>query len=151
MITINRNSALHRFNKKWAWRGGWSADNDVKTLCQYFWMTVGSLLKLFLSTIAIVVFAGFILTALTMIGVGIFDDDTYLTNNPWWWWVIAPFVGAGVIGGIVGLAFLLAATFYIIKEWCKKAKSKVKQRPPTLLGQYVKAKKERVCPLVEIK
>lgn len=85
MITINKNSLTHRFNKKCGIKDDWWWDNQV-SLCPYFWGTVCSLLKfLFFSGIALAflsVFGSSILKGL--FGDGIFD--TY-------WIYLSPIVG----------------------------------------------------------
>lgn len=154
MITIHRKSRLHKFVQSWCWRGSWSLNNEVKTLCQYFWATVGALFKFALT----VVFYLFITLAgvgfFTALGFAIVDDFLSIPVDTWWKWVLLPIISAPCLAAGVGVFFcvmwcghqFLLWLFY--GKWRKKSKDK--KGPKTLLGQYLKAKKEKICPLVRL-
>lgn len=151
MITINKNSWLHKFNRRFSFCGGWSADRQTN-LCSYFWMTVGSIICLLLKTFVII----FLLSFAYALSVAIFSDITGIPvrsdsweSVPWWLWVFAPFVLPVMASCIVGAIFVLLFLLSVITDLIKGAKKKKKK--PGLLRSYLKAKKDKYCPLLQVK
>lgn len=145
MITINKNSLIHRFNKKCGIKDDWWWDNQV-SLCPYFWGTVFSLLKFLF-------FSGTALAFLSVFGSsilkGLFGDHIFETN----WIFLSPVVGSIVIA----LFFVLMIVSVEGVLWCKRGLEVIKSNKPTvekepnIFFEYVKAKKSKFCPRIQIK
>lgn len=145
MITINKNSLIHRFNKKCGINDGWWWDNQV-SLCSYFWGTIGSLLKFFF-------FCGVALAFLSVFGSsvlkGLFGDHIFDTN----WIFLSPVVGTITVTLlVVSIIVALEGIF-----WCKRKLYALKRNKPVIekehniFFEYVKAKKDKFCPRIQIK
>ena len=111
----------------------WGNHNyQPRDLCSYFWRVTGRLLWA-LAVIYAALYWGYRLVD------AIFD-------NPWWAVMIVVVPAALLV--ISGVVFLLLAAFDAIpKPHFNRTK---KQKPPSLVGSYIKAKKRRVCPLIEL-
>ncbi len=103
-----------------------------RDLCSYFWQVTFKLLAA-LAVVYSAIYWGYVLVD------AIFD-------NPWWAFMIVIVPAAFVVLG--GVVFLLIAAFEAIpKPHSERAK---KEKPPSLVGEYLKAKKRRICPLIEV-
>ena len=95
-------------------------------LCRYFWRTVGSLLQL-------AVFL--LLVMLVGIGLGIGTITAFTTKVDW--------VVTGSILLIIIVVYCLIKSFCRFNAWIKTTPNL------SLLRDYVKAKKQKVCPIID--
>ncbi|UZV39720.1 hypothetical protein APT65_00117 [Trabzonvirus APT65] len=145
MITINKNSLIHRFNKKCGIKDDWWWDSQV-SLCPYFWGTIGSLLKfLFFSGVALV----FLSVVGSAILKGFFGDSIFDT----YWIYLSPIIGA------ITISLLLVLTVVVVEGilWCRrklydrKVGKPVVEKDPSIFFEYIKSKKNKFCPRIQIK
>lgn len=124
------------------------------TLCQYFWSVVGALIKA-----GIVVAGAAVVVAL--VGVllyGLFCALMFL---------LIPFTGAFMNYkvydvGLMTVAFItLGSTFLgvmaacngdmeVVPDWMKSNTTEQEDKQPSLLWSWIKAKKDKVCPLIKL-
>ena len=173
-MKLNRNSWHAKLN---GFIYGWSYVYNVDCLCPYFWGTIlaGFLLPFWLLGHGIVKIAdampetnihfptmsqntkdkvgkglgyGFICFMLTAITIYILDSivEFGLIHVLYWFGVIA-----GIAGGIIGLIVLSVFLKVRYDDWRYEhpKKSKPKKKNPNLLVEFIKAKKDKHCPLVE--
>ncbi|QQG32184.1 hypothetical protein CkP1_0107 [Citrobacter phage CkP1] len=125
-----------------------------KSLCPYFWKTFGAVLF----SVAIIVWFAFMFTFLgyTLIidsGISTFGIFTY---------PISFLIGATIIAVIMGVGFGAVYLFFKLKDKIKDAlykrrwnKINAKCSPdyvepePNLLVEFIKAKKEKICPTIK--
>src|SRR3990172_4481965 len=126
-LTIRRSSWHYRL---WKWHHGNTPENEPRDLCSYFWGLVNIILSLVFIPLAVVVFAAWIvLLAL---------------ESPWLLlWI--PAVFTMVAGGVVLLALLLLA----YDRWGPKPSPELRSSFGVARA-YLAAKKQRICPLVEV-
>lgn len=116
-----------------------------KSICPYFWMLVGSFV-LFAAGI------GVVLGALGLIGLGLFYLVKWCIANPVQFFEILAFVGAAV--SLVALVIFGGPRLFrflgrkSMDRYYKKLANQ-KEKQPSVVLTYIKAKKEKVCPLVE--
>lgn len=123
------------------WIGGWVPS---KSLCIYFWQVVGMLLT------GVVEIMAAVSPIVAIIGFG-FD---YLPEEMLW---RVPYVLWACFGAIcIGVAalFVFACTVALICEGVKLAVKKIWIKKPSssstdLVYSYIKAKKDKVCPILE--
>lgn len=145
MITINKNSLVHKFNVKLGIKDEWWWDSQVN-LCPYFWGTIGSLLKFLFFSGAALAFFGVFGSAILK---GFFGDSIFDT----YWIYLSPIIGAIAIS----LLFVLTAVVVESILWCRRkvydrrAGKSVVEKEPNIFFEYVKAKKNKFCPRIQIK
>jgi len=124
--------------------------NFKVSLCKYFWMVVWSVLvttlavllgTFFVSVLSIIVLAPIVSSISFYLGFGtlsIFGTVGVST------WILFVFSGLYVMNQLL--------------DWCKdlfkwlRYKNYVREQAPKgLVGQYLKAKKDKVCPIIEFK
>lgn len=110
------------------------------TLCSYFWTVVGAILEV-LSLVALSLLAiGCIISVILVATLGI-----YVVTGAEIIWVL----GCQLIL-IKGALIIYRETPYYIREMYKR-EHQVKARKPSLLMEYLRAKKEKVCPYITYK
>jgi len=101
-------------------------------LCRHFWSVIGGVAKVLLIT-AIV--SGWLFS----MGFLIYR----IVQNPW---IILIILG-GVVGGLIIIKVITSVNW---KHVPKPEKPK-REKAPSLLGSWIKAKKGRFCPLIEVR
>ena len=145
MITINKKSLVHRFNKNFGIKDGCWWDSQV-SLCPYFWGTVGSLLKFFF-------FSGVALAFLSVFGYSImnclFGEHIFDTN----WIYLSPVVGSVTIAlFFVIMIVVVESLLWSRRKLCDRRVGKVfVEKEPNIFFEYFKSKKEKFCPRIQIK
>lgn len=131
---------------------GWTSgryvhvSGDPVSLCPYFWIVVlrAPLYWLFNTKPGIILF-GLIafFTAWTAV--------TFVGGNAWWVFPAWAFGLAAATAVVVALSGLIAVGWDKFKDWNDKRKhSKPKvEKEPSLVTEFVKAKKSKVCPILE--
>jgi len=149
-MIIKRNSWHYRMNvwKRRAWR-----TEKQRTLCGYFWFTIVTMLLVAAVPLAVYTFFFIMGGAIAhdMKGVPFIDPDSL------WILVTYPITGAIFIASIIGICACLVGAFWVFAKtggWIlNKLKSRQKKektvREPGLLASYLKARKEKVCPIIK--
>lgn len=72
----------------------------------------------------------------------------FMLVDPSWWWVgfTVFFVGLGFVGAVVGILALFE--FLMDKHYQRSIKKRL-ARKPSLFKEFIKAKKNKVCPCIE--
>jgi len=111
---------------------------EPRDLCRHFWSVMGGITKALL-------IVGVVGGWLASMGWLIY----HMTQNPW---IILIFFGA-IIGTIIGGTLLGMAIIAIIRHGSTRPKPPKPKRnkAPGLLSSWIKAKKGRVCPMIEIR
>lgn len=130
----------------------WDDDIAPKNLCHYFWhLLLGVLLLPFVLLGRFVnwIGAGKWLSHVVIGGVGIYGMVmmVFAVMDNWWNLLLIPAAVASVLVFIIGVTTVI----WVIIKWRRK-KSRVVSADSTsaLVKEYVKAKKRRVCPLIEV-
>lgn len=155
-MIINENSWHFKiyaaFNSTW---------NRPKTLCAYFWKTLIPVLA-----VSIIGFA--ILAAVTIIGQEILTKFFVFSSL---WTLVPASIGVGIltisvmvliaVGAVIGPSWLLDKyndrKYYKEIELIAQNQERIKnglepiERKKSLIGEYIKARKEKVCPTLEYK
>ncbi|AYN56506.1 hypothetical protein DPMPNEAM_00077 [Escherichia phage p000y] len=155
-MIINENSWHFKiyatFNSTW---------NRPKTLCAYFWKTLIPVLAA-----SIIGFA--ILAAVTIIGQEILTKFFVFSSL---WTLVPASIGIGIltisvmvliaVGAVIGPSWLLDKyndrKYYKEIELIAQNQERIKnglepiERKKSLIGEYIKARKEKVCPTLEYK
>ncbi|QIG57348.1 hypothetical protein [Escherichia phage F2] len=155
-MIINENSWHFKiyaaFNNTW---------NRPKTLCAYFWKTLIPVLS-----VSIIGFA--ILAAVTIIGQEILTRFFVFSSL---WTLVPASIGVGILmvsvmafisaGLIIGPSWLLDKyndrKYYKEIELIAQNQERIKnglepiERKKSLIGEYLKARKEKICPTLEYK
>lgn len=155
-MIINENSWHFKlyavFNSTW---------NRPKTLCAYFWKTLIPVLA-----VSIIGFA--ILAAVTIIGQEILTKFFVFSSL---WSLVPASIGVGILmvavmafiatGLVIGPSWLLDKyndrKYYKEIEFIAQNQERIKnglepiERKKSLIGEYLKARKEKVCPTLEYK
>lgn len=155
-MIINENSWHFKiyaaFNSTW---------NRPKTLCAYFWKTLIPVLS-----VSIIGFA--ILAAVTIIGQEILTKFFVFSSL---WTLVPASIGVGILmvavmafisaGLVIGPSWLLDKyndrKYYKEIEFIAQNQERIKnglepiERKKSLIGEYIKARKEKVCPTLEYK
>ena len=125
------------------------------TLCRYFWNVVGSLLLLLVATAAVIGGTGFLLCVAFIL----LSPLSYLTQayfgfgwdamskmgvaGIWFMWVLLPL--------LIGLVEAFKGNMKVFPSWMKiKLTPPAASSKPNILVEYVKAKKNKFCPLIEL-
>ncbi len=162
-MNINKSSWHFKLLDYWDFKVSYKLRrNQPVTLCQYFWNVIGSILITLGMTTMGLFFVGALLglTIGAIIGLVIFFGASWL-----------PVIEYGstldvmsTIGLVVYLLFGVLYTFEVAKEqvregkiipsWMKFSKQEVskpkKETKPNILFEYVKAKKNKFCPVVKL-
>ena len=149
MITFNKKSWHYKFNK-WATKqtsGPWINAIYCESICPYFWSTLWN--------ITWVLILALIFYSISSIAGATFLNMTEVSSvDLSWLWL----VGVGGIACVVALFLLVAVSVYFILEGKKKVVSKVfskkedgKTKEPNVFIEWLKAKKDKVCPMIEFK
>ncbi|EMC9886198.1 hypothetical protein VO467_000575 [Shigella sonnei] len=155
-MIINENSWHFKiyaaFNSTW---------NRPKTLCAYFWKTLIPVLS-----VSIIGFA--ILAAVVIIGQEILTKFFVFSSL---WTLVPASIGVGIltisvmvliaVGAVIGPSWLLDKyndrKYYKEIELIAQNQERIKnglepiERKKSLIGEYLKARKEKVCPTLEYK
>lgn len=155
-MIINENSWHFKiyaaFNSTW---------NRPKTLCAYFWKTLIPVLS-----VSIIGFA--ILAAVAIIGQEILTRFFVFSSL---WTLVPASIGVGIlmiavmalisVGAVIGPSWLLDRyndrKYYKEIEFIAQNQERIKnglepiERKKSLIGEYLKARKEKVCPTLEYK
>lgn len=127
-------------------------------LCWYFWATIGALLKLIggvlVGTILLCALGYAVIMILSPLyflfasytGWHFLSDDYYETSLLVMivLWIIFPLV--------VGVIASLSGEMRVVPNWMKLDKhyTPAKPKQPSLVWEYIKAKKSKVCPIVKL-
>ena len=152
MITFKKNSWHYKFNK-WAGEaesGPWINATSCKSICPYFWCTVWNIFW-------VLVFFLLLFFMASLSGAAILDmSDPSIADLSWLW-----IVGVCGVACIIGVFILVAVGIYLSLDYTKKGLSKVfsenkastsgEYKEPNLVIEWVKAKKAKICPMIEFK
>lgn len=151
-MIIKKNSWHYRMNvwKRHEWR-----TQKARTLCGYFWFTVGTMLLTI--SVPLMVYVVFFL-----LGGAIMSDmknipEFILSLSSYWVFLTYPATGVIFIGGILLICVGLTGMFWLATKIITGIHEKLKSRPkkekvvrePGLLASYLKARKEKVCPIIK--
>lgn len=153
MITFNKKSWHYRFNKC-VGNSKFPVFNATrcKSICPYFWQTLWNICAtLFGLSIAYLM--------LTAIGGGAIQE--YLPNwstTPyplWWLWlagIATIIIMMLMVALIVTVPVLLFLGFkWMFKKLSTKNQEKLENEQPSVIIEWVKAKKAKICPMIEFK
>lgn len=124
-------------------------DMDIsRSLCIYFWQVILVIaLRILLAIIVISplhVLLAFGLDGHVVTGSGILDIFFFIN-----------FLTGLIVSGLLGLSIVLGSLkliYWKIEEYLpEKKKQEKKPKQPNILVEYIKAKKEKVCPMIEFK
>lgn len=121
-----------------------------RSLCLYFWQVVLCSLFLYLIGPAILVLGGACIAGGLPLAIGGLLTHTADSDLLWNWIVMVKCWSVGV-GALVGF---FAVVWFIVSLWgyIKSKLSNVSiDKEPSVLVSYVKAKKQKVCPIIEFK
>lgn len=146
-MKVSTSSWHYRLNVS---QNGWVKTQARNSLCAYFWYTVFSLFKVVRGPLT----AYFILWA---IGFGLFSD-TRFEPGPKMGLIAYPFgcIVAVILPGVV-LYYLFQGTSWLgskVRPRLRKLLGRKENKPkvkkePGLLSSYIKARKEKICPLIQ--
>lgn len=137
-MKVNKNSWHYKvLSEKFCFMGGWDEWNISSSLCVYFWQVV---FRLF-----------------TGVGLGL------LVLSPFFSWtlIILDLTFSSILGAlltVMGLLVTFAAPFLgtlfvvvCVGEFIKNKlpRREYKEKEPNLIVEYIKAKKNKVCPIIE--
>lgn len=124
--------------------------NSTLTVCSLFWQTVWSLLKIFFWTTLVIL--------LSCIPVDIFLSKILgltLFTAPWYYLAIGIPLGALAWVLVIGI---LGGTGFLIAKGCSMAKNKIEDKledthitMPQVITKMWQFKKDKLCPLVEVR
>ena len=109
-------------------------DYQPRNLCHHFWVTVASVL--FLKAVIGFVIGVFIASPILAIIVAL---QGWLVKDSDWWLAMMP---SSVGWGFVGLVILVVLV--------KSLLSRTPQKPPGLVRSYLRARKDKLCPMIEV-
>ncbi|CAH9014536.1 conserved hypothetical protein [Vibrio phage 501E54-1] len=129
--------------------------NNSKSICPYFWGSVWNVL--FVNALYLIVFTvlGIVVSLLSVEGVGLFENWLG-EKGSWLYFGKRIFIGTAtwvsIIGTIAGIVysyivFLLPRIINLLQKYSRADKTTPKK--PNLLVEWVKAKKNKVCPMIE--
>ena len=162
-MNINRNSWHYKLLSKMDFRVARQLkyeDSNV-TLCQYFWNVVAASLAL---TCAIIIITFVLLGSLFIVssmitGLVIFFGASWLPVFGYGSFMWANHGVGLLLSVLVGVSFIWQTAIdqvkagLIVPSWMKFSKQKVtpnKETKPNILFEYVKAKKNKFCPIVKL-
>ena len=151
MITFKRNSWHYKFNS-WLEKqssGPWLDATDCKSICPYFWCTLWNITWTLLFILVFFFIA-------TLAGATSLSMETISALDFSWLWL----AGVGVVTSIFGIFLLVAVGTYLIFDLTKNVLSKIfsqkgdatqEDKEPSVVVEWVKAKKAKICPMIEFK
>lgn len=155
---------LHKFRENDTYRNlrgstsSWPEDYKTITLCNYFWSTVWTILTTLIGAIVGILILLFILyffgggilgflLAIFNIFPSFLDYGAVFVS---WFFMSMGITASLIISTILTLrGDMKFAPEYIIKHLPKKSVTKVNSKP-SLIGEYIQAKKSKWCPIVEV-
>lgn len=150
MYTIKKDSLLHRFNVSFGIQNESWWDEQTNG-CPYFWGTIASILKFI---IYFIIFVGLPTGLFSGLGYNamrdVFGKDILETS---WIWA-SPLFGLAIFSAIVLVAFAVAGIVICLGCGTKNIYQKITK---TSTGEsnfffvYIKAKKNKYCPRIQIK
>lgn len=130
------------------------------TLCEYFWNVVAVVLfsLVWITTIAIFVAGSLFVMSSIFMGLVVFFGASWLPVVEVGGFVHSMYSGGLLIFCLIGVAFIAQTLIDQIKEgkitpeWMKvyKVEAPKKNTKPNILFEYVKAKKNKFCPVVRL-
>jgi len=143
-MKINKLSLHYRFNKWYVEDFGNRYWSKPTSLCAYFWHTVFNSLKICLFWLCVIGIGGFIFGF--MLGKSIYvglilDLNINLYPVTGWEYLFIPLIGWGFS------ALVLLVTVGI-PVWLQ-LKRELNNKPDGLTVSYLKAKKEKICPMID--
>lgn len=153
MITFSKNSWHYKFNDFLEYKEvPWATATDCKSLCAYFWSTVWNMAwTLILMSVVWLIF--------TLLGAVLLEKFATVSplSEDWvqllWVWVVG-FLGVVLgLGGIFLFARCVVLPWVFVKENTGKifnAENNI-DKQPNIFVEWVKAKKAKVCPMIEFK
>ena len=152
MITFKKNSWHYRFNK-WVAKsesGPWINVTGCKSICPYFWDTVWNIIWVFIFTVILYLI-------LSMLGASVLSVEYPTFEDFSWLWL----VGLGTIVVLALVCLIVVLVCYFSVEYTKKGYNKVfsenkegeseEYKEPNVFIEWIKAKKAKVCPMIEFK
>lgn len=150
-MIVNTKSLHYRLN---LWRHTEYKVKSKNTLCSYFWFTVWNLFVISFITSAIIF-------VFYMVGYGVNEETTKYGYDalliPYIGNIIIPFLGLIFVACVVSVALSLTGIVYYIHTGFIKFQNREKphkdkkSKQPGLISSYIKAKKEKFCPIIEFK
>tara|TARA_B100001105_G_C22334864_1_gene418582 strand:- start:212 stop:673 length:462 start_codon:yes stop_codon:yes gene_type:complete len=152
MITFSKKSWHYKFNEFFEYKDGpWLDARDCKSICTYFWSTVWNMAWS-------VLILGILYILTLLVGAAALDGclGVNVSELPLWYlyvWLV----------GIVTLVIVFTisfVTFFGVFTGYDKLTDKIKNRnsdennvdkQPNIFVEWVKAKKSKVCPMIEFK
>lgn len=140
----------------------WPKDYPAVSLCWYFWATVGTMITTVFLGIGSILIGGAILAwflnGLTVFVLALFNVFPEFLNYDFalWSWLggMSAIIGATLFSSVVATVKgeMKFAPDYLTKYFPKKGDTceKVIPKQLGLVGEYIKAKKSKWCPLVEV-
>lgn len=132
----------------------WKVESK-KTLCSYFWFTVWNLV--FISFFAVTIIAVFYMVGLNA-NLEFIKHGYNAFSIPYIGHIIVFIIGIVFVAIIVALAFSIIGAIYFASflknkysNYRDSQKANNQQKQPGLVSSYIKAKKEKFCPIIEFK
>ena len=153
-MQFSKNSWHYKFNSMIS--SGYDTQS-VRSLCPYFWFTVWNMIKGLMLVICIIVIVAVVLVSVNMVvafvlgAFGIFYWGNFYDLS---FFVVVMISSTAVIGSVIGVATgdMKVAPEYITKHFkASKTKTISKLAQPSLVKEYYKAWKDKVCPVIEWK
>lgn len=153
-MNINKNSwhfkLLDHFDHNVVWH---LQRGDNVSLCNYFWNVIGALLKVLavigggtfvtvMAGIVLYAFFGSLMYLLLPLTGPLFDYKLYEAGVTTLLFMLCTAVVGGIIGAVRG-------DMKVVPNYLKPNKTK-ENKPPSLFLSWLKAKKDKVCPLVKL-
>lgn len=143
-MIVNKNSWHYRFN---VWRTNEWKTERKKTLCSYFWFTVFNIVLVSLMVVGII-------GLLSLIG-GSANGELIKHGYDVLFPVLYPLLGVLVVAAaicfgvaVVGVIWAIVAGY----QWgVQKYKINRRVSEPGLMISFIKAKKSKICPIIEFK
>ncbi|AUR92196.1 TMhelix containing protein [Vibrio phage 1.170.O._10N.261.52.C3] len=149
--TLSKNSWHYKFNRRMENSDFWSVDaTDQVSLCNYAWSTVFNLIVALALSALLYVFS-------TGLGAGILASNGVDAGELTYWYLYIWFLGVAVFAGVVAALLGIGFTIYILNEkyqeykYDKYEKGLLDDKPKqkSLISQWIKAKKDKVCPMID--
>lgn len=156
-MKVNKNSWHYKLMDYWDYKIIYRLNLDYNvTLCQYFWTVVGAILQsVGFAAMIVVAIAVFVSLAFAIIIAPINYLLTAYFGVPelyeglgavtiFLFWVVIPLVG--------GIEEYHRGNIKGIPDWMRSTSKEVvkKEKKPNLAWEYIKAKKRKVCPFIQL-
>lgn len=145
-MKVSRNSWHFRFNKEVGEAFGMGA-YPGKTLCSYFWGTIWNMVVM--CFVAVLVWVFLVLMGIPVFAAfGINNLSIFLTAT------LYPIAGMGLVACVccIGAGIIWLSDYLQDKRWQRqeaREQAGIVKRP-NLVVEYIKAKKQKVCPIIEV-